>query len=131
MTETIINFSIKAYTFLLPLSWLGIAIFILILIPMSMFKSTRGNAGAGMYFASILFGLTTWFLGAAVSFAAWGWIGFLIGVFLGGVGVVPIGIAAAFFAFKNIGLGVALIIMSIIVFIARVVGAALIQKSEN
>ena len=131
MTETIINFSVNAYTFLLPLSWIGIAIFILILIPMAMFKGTRGPAGVGMYFASILFGLTTWFLGAAVSFAAWGWIGFLIGVFLAGVGVVPIGIAAAFFAFKNIGLGVALIVMSIIVFVARGVGMTLIQESEG
>ena len=72
MTEAILNFSIKAYTLLLPISWIGIVIFILVLVPMAFFKGTRAQAGLGMVFASYLFGVTTWFLGATVTFATWG-----------------------------------------------------------
>ena len=86
---------------------------------MALFRKTRGLAGEWLYVASIIFGLATWFLGASVTFYTWGWTGFLIGVFLAGVGVVPIGIAAAFFSLHDSSLGISLIIMSIIVFATR------------
>ena len=59
MNEAIATFCVKAYTFLLPISWIGVAIVVLVLLPMAFFKATRPAGGTGMYFASILFGLTT------------------------------------------------------------------------
>lgn len=130
MNEAIASFCVKAYTFLLPISWIGVAILILVLIPMALFRGTRPAAGTGMFFASYLFGLTTWFLGATVTFVTWGWVGLIIGLILAGVGVVPIGILAAFISLKSPALGFSLIVMVVIVFATRTGGIALMD-AEN
>jgi hypothetical protein len=128
VNEAIAAFCVKAYTFLLPLSWIGVAIVVLILLPLAVFKATRHAAGTGMYFSSYLFGLTTWFLGAAVTFVTWGWVGLIIGLVIAGVGVVPIGILAAFISLKEPTLGFSLIVMVVIVIATRIGGAALVQS---
>jgi hypothetical protein len=125
MNETLATISVKTYSFLLPISWLVLVIAIFVLIPMALFKNTRRQAGTGIFMASWLFGLTTWTLGATVTFATYGWVGLLIGLFLFGVGVVPIAIFAAFFSLKSMSLGFSLIIMTIIVWGSRTFGAAL------
>ncbi len=127
MNEAIVEFSIKAYSLLLPISWVGVAIVVLVLLPMAIFKATRPAAGTGIFFSSYLFGLTTWFLGAAVTFVTWGWVGLIIGLLLAGVGVVPIGILAAFISLKEPSLGFSLIVMVIIVFVTRIGGMALVD----
>ncbi len=125
MSHAIAEFCIKVYTFLLPISWLGVAIVVFVLLPLSLFKGTRPFAAVCIFFSSYLFGITTWFLGAAVTFATWGWLGLIIGLLLGGVGVVPIGILAAFISLGLPSLGLSLIAMVVIVFAARVGGMAL------
>jgi hypothetical protein len=45
--------------------------------------------------SSYLFGMTTWLLGVLVTLQYWGWVGVVIGLCLGVVGVVPLGIVAA------------------------------------
>jgi hypothetical protein len=45
--------------------------------------------------SSYLFGMATWLLGVLVTLQYWGWVGVLIGLCLGVVGVVPLGIVAA------------------------------------
>ena len=128
MNEAIATFCGKTYSILLPLSWIGVVIAILVLGPMAMFRSTRSAAGVGLFFASYLFGLTTWFLGATVTFATWGWLGLIIGVFLLGVGVVPIGILAAFVSLHEPSLGFSLIVMVVVVFATRMGGMALTES---
>ena len=81
-----------------------------------------------MVLASWLIGITTWFLGAAVSFATWGWIGLLIGLFLLGVGVVPVGIAAAIISLGNYELAISLVILAVVTFALRIGGAALLEN---
>ncbi len=115
MNEAIATFCVKAYTFLLPISWIGVALVVFILLPMALFKGTRPTAGTGMFFSSFLFGLTTWFLGATVTFVTWGWVGLIIGLIIAGVGVVPIGILAAFISLGEPTLGISLIVMVVIV----------------
>jgi len=131
MTEAIIELSIKAYTMLLPLAWIGIFVTVLILLPMSLFKRTRESAGKGMYYVSWLLAATTWFLGCAVTFASWGWIALIIGLLLGGVGVVPIAILAAFISLEIYSLGFSLITMVILVFATRVGGIALMVNANK
>ena len=128
MNETLATIAVKTYSFLLPISWLVLVIAIFVLIPMALFKNTRRQAGTGIFMASWLFGLTTWTLGATITFATYGWVGLLIGLFLMGVGVVPIAIFAAFFSLKSMSLGVSLIVMSVIVYAARVFGVALAES---
>jgi|LSQX01.2.fsa_nt_gb hypothetical protein len=125
MNESIAVFCVKAYSFLLPIAWIGVAGIVVVLLPLALFRSTRSFAGAGMFLASYLFGLTTWFLGAAVTFATWGWVALIIGVLLGGVGVVPIGILAAFITLGKPSLGFTLIVMTAIVIATRLGGIAL------
>jgi len=70
----------------------------------------------------------TWFLGATVTFVTWGWVGVIIGLIIAGVGVVPIGILAAFISLKEPALGFSLIVMVVIVFATRIGGASLMQS---
>ena len=44
---------------------------------------------------SLVIGLSTWVLGVAFTFGAFGWIGLVIGLMLCGVGVVPVGCIGA------------------------------------
>lgn len=125
MNEAITRFSVDIYTFLLPIAWIGVGIVVVILLPMAIFRATRSAAGTGIFFSSYIFGLTTWFLGAAVTFVTWGWVGLLIGLLFFGVGVVPIGILAAFISLKLPSLGFSLIVMSLIVFATRFGGIGL------
>ena len=131
MTQSIVEFCAKAYAFLLPISWIGMATVVVIFLPLAIFKTTRGFAGTGIFFSSYVFGATTWFLGAAVTFATWGWPAIIIGLMLGGVGVVPIGILAAFISLSKPSLGLSLIVMVIVVFAARIGGMSLSESSER
>lgn len=131
MNEAITRFSVDIYTFLLPIAWIGVGIVVVILLPMAIFRATRSAAGTGIFFSSYIFGLTTWFLGAAVTFVTWGWVGLLIGLLFFGVGVVPIGILAAFISLKLPSLGFSLIVMSLIVFATRFGGMALVESGRN
>jgi hypothetical protein len=129
VNKAIAEFCVNAYSFLLPVAWIGVAIVVFLLLPMALFRSTRPAAGTGIFFSSYLFGLTTWFLGAALTFATWGWVGLLIGLFIAGVGVVPIGILAAFISLKDPTVGFSLIAMIVIVFATRMGGMALAESN--
>ncbi len=125
MNDAIASAAAKVYMFLLPVSWICLAFAILILLPLACFQGSRNAAGKGLMAASYVFGVTTWFLGAAVTFTTWGWTGLIIGLVLGGVGVVPVGILAAFIAAGNYSLGLSMIVMVVVVFASRVGGFAL------
>ena len=55
----------------------------------------------------------------------------MVGIFFFGVGVVPIGIFAAFFSVKSLSLGVSLIVMSLVVFAARGGGTVLLTRTHE
>jgi hypothetical protein len=129
VNKAIAEFCVNTYSFLLPVAWIGVAIVVFLLLPMALFRSTRPAAGTGIFFSSYLFGLTTWFLGATLTFATWGWVGLLIGLFIAGVGVVPIGILAAFISLKDPTVGFSLIAMIVIVFATRMGGMALAESN--
>ena len=120
MNETLAGFALSVYSATLTLSQGTFAVCVLVLLPMAVFPSTRGLAAGGLFLASWLFGLTTWALGATVTFATYGWVGLILGMMLFGVGVVPVGIFAAFVTLKLPSLGFSLIGMSIVVYAARV-----------
>ena len=110
------------YAFLLPISWIALAIVIFILLPLAAWRRTRHLVGGLIIVASYLFGATTWFLGAGVTFISFGWIGLIIGLVILGFGVVPLGIIGAFFSLEVNDLGITLIIMAVITLIARYAG---------
>ena len=60
-------------------------------------RKTRGVVGIIIFLSSYVYGLQTWITGLLVALAFWGWAVVIIGLFMGGIGVVPIGMAAAVF----------------------------------
>ncbi|MCL4837054.1 MAG: hypothetical protein KJ058_03690 [Thermoanaerobaculia bacterium] len=130
MTEAIVNFCVRAYGVLLPIAWITVLLAILILGPLAIVRRTRGVASVGFVVASFVIGLTLWFLGASVTFACYGWTGFFIGLFLFGVGVVPIGIFAAFFTIKSTSLALGMIVMAVITIASRAGGVVLAKATE-
>lgn len=125
MQEVIATFALKAYSILLPIAWIGVAMIVLVLIPMAFFKKTRSSAGVGLVCASYLWGATTWFLGAGITFVTYGWLGLLFGLFIFGVGVVPVGIAGAYFRLDSGEMAISLLAMTAVTYVARVGGLML------
>ena len=123
MQEWIIETSMKIYIFLMPISWIALAIVLFVLLPLAVWRKTRIVSGAALYIISYIFGATTWFLGAAATFGSFGWTGLIIGLLVFGIGVVPLGIIGAFLKLEIGGLGVTLCVMLVITFAARFAGA--------
>jgi hypothetical protein len=119
MNETMFEFSLEAYTFLHPLTWRAISVSVFIFLPMVLFRVALPSAATGILIASYVVGVSTWLLGATVTFYTWGWIGLVVGLLLGGLGVVPIGILAAFFSLNDPLLGLNLLFTASIVVYAR------------
>ena len=129
--EWIVEKAVSVYTFLLPFAWIGLAVTVLIILPLAAWPDTRAAGGAGLVFVSYIFGATTWFLGAAITFGSFGWIGLISGIFVFGIGVVPLGIIGAFSALSMNELGVYLCVMLVITLAARFAGAAWVTAAER
>jgi hypothetical protein len=86
---------------LLPILWVasGWAFLacLFILIPLAVFHPTQGFAGTGLYFASYIFGLSTWMTGLLLSYSLWGLTAVFVGLCIFGVGVVPVALLATLF----------------------------------
>jgi hypothetical protein len=67
---------------------------ILVLVPLAVFRRTQGFAGIGLYVASYIFGASLWMTGLLLSYTLWGLLAVFIGLFLLGVGVVPVALLA-------------------------------------
>jgi len=119
----------RAYQFLLPIGWIAFAASFVIFAPMAAFRKTRPVAATALFFMSFLFALMAWLLGSAITLAAFGWVGVIIGWVLLGLGVVPIAIFACFFYLHVPSLGWALIILSAVAAIWRFVGIGLGEAS--
>lgn len=130
MRETITGTIFKLYEIALPFFEIALVVAVFFLIPMSLWKKTRTTASNGLLVASYVFGVTTWLLGAGVSFASYGWIGLTIGLLLLGVGVVPLAICGALFKLDSGGLAAVLLVMVITTFATRI-GGAYLKSNHN
>ena len=131
MREWVMEIAVKAYTFTLPFYELALAVAIFVLLPLTIWRKTRGAVGAGLLITSYIFGLTTWLLGAAVTFGSFGWFGLIIGLLFLGLGVVPLAIIGAIFKLDNGGLALVLFVMVVVTFGARFGGAYAASKAET
>lgn len=87
----------KIYPWLAFISGLALIIVIVALLPLAIFRRTRDLSSMGLLFASYVFGITLWVWGLLVTYNLWGAIAVFIGLFLMGIGVVPIAMLAALF----------------------------------
>lgn len=120
----------KIYPWLVAISAFVIAIVVLLLLPLALFRKTRGFSGLGIIIASYVFGLTLWVWGLLLTYYLWGAIAVFIGLFLMGIGVVPIAMLATLFKGMWSTLG-ELVLLTVLTFGARFGGAFLIAKSES
>jgi len=112
------------------LSMIALGICIFVLLPLSIFRATRQVAGGLFLWISFIFGLTGWFFGLLLTYFLWGIIAVIIGLFILGIGVVPIGILAALLNGMWPELGI-LILAIVLTFGCRLFGAFLIANQER
>lgn len=116
----------KALPWLMLLSILALGFCLIILLPLTVFKATRGWAGVGFYFSSFIFGLTGWFMGLLLTWMLWGGFAVVIGLFLCGAGVVPMAMLATLFNGMWMELGV-LFLAIVLTFGCRFLGIVLAE----
>lgn len=128
-TTSVINLAVEyALPWLTFISQWGIAIMVLS-IPLLLFRGLRGYLGTGYYVVSYVFGMTTWLMGIVYCLAFWGWTAVIIGFFIAGVGVVPVGLLAVLLNGEGFAFLV-LLIMTIITFASRLVGIKLMEMFD-
>jgi len=84
----------KAYPWLSVISRIALLGTVCILLPLAVFRGTRRFSGNGLILASYVFGLTLWVWGLLLTYVLWGPFAVFVGLFLVGVGVVPIAMVA-------------------------------------
>lgn len=125
-----ISLADKIFPYIVKISnWVTLFL-ILVLIPMAYFKKSRMYAGMGLFFTSYFFGFSMWIYSALVAYIFWGFFALIIGLFLAGIGVLPIAILAAIFngewsIFGN------LIYMMALTYGARIIGTKIMEKAEE
>jgi len=76
------------------LTWFSFVIVVFILLPLAIPKKTREASSVALFIASYVFGATLWMVGLLLTMAIWGGTAVFIGLFLMGIGVVPIAMLA-------------------------------------
>jgi len=101
-----------------------IAFDLCILLPLALFRKTRRLSGDGLYMSSYAYGVTLWIWAFLLAYTIWGALAVIIGLFLVGIGVVPIAMLATALEgqWQNLGLLISLLILT---FGARSLGLAL------
>lgn len=122
-----------ASTKLLPwfsvLTWVAFGLVVFILLPLAIPKATRGFSSVALFVASYVFGATLWMEGLLFTLAIWGVGAVFIGLFLVGVGVVPIAMLATLL--KGMwGPLVELVLLTIMTFGCRI-GAVVLAESVD
>jgi len=118
----------KILPWLMFLSILVFGVNIIILVPLALIPATRPWAGLGFFISSYVFGLTGWFMGLFLTWMLWGGIAVLIGLFILGIGVVPIGMLATLFNGMWADLGL-LFLAVILTFGLRILGMSLMENT--
>lgn len=87
---------------------------ILIFLPLAIFRRTQRLAGDGLFVSSYAFGVTLWIWAFLLAYTIWGALAVIIGIFLVGVGVVPIAMLATAFTgqWGNLGILVSLLLIT-------------------
>ena len=121
-----------AFTVAPFINWLAGILFIinLCLLLVAIVPQARGVAGVIIYVSSYIYGLSAWIYGLGVTLAFWGWIAVIIGLFIGGVGVVPIGMLAAMFN-GEWGIFWTLLLTVVLTYVTRMIGYSLANSSDS
>jgi hypothetical protein len=122
--------SATIYPYLATVMNWTISITVLIFLPLSISKKLRGFTGLSIYITSYIFGATLWVWGLLLTYFLWGGLALFIGLFMMGVGVVPIAMLASIFKGMWSTLG-QLALLLVMTFATRAFGVYLIAKHEE
>lgn len=103
---------------------------IFILLPLSFFKKIRSFSIVSLYVLSFWFGITLWIHSAVTVHYLWGTVALFIGLFLMGVGVLPVAIIAAIF-FAEWMILLDLILLIIATFGSRILGVYMAHREDR
>jgi len=117
----------KILPWLILLSILVLGFNIVILLPLAIIPPTRPWAGLGFFISSFIFGITGWFMGLLLTWILWGGLAVIIGLFIMGVGVVPIAMLATLFNGMWLELGL-LFLAVVLTFGLRILGITLAEN---
>ncbi len=121
--------STTLYPWLVLISGITFLISVLILLPLSIFKKTRSVSAIGLLIASYIFGTTTWVWSFLLAYVLWGIMGLVVGLFIGGIGVVPIAMLASIFNGEWSIFG-QLVLLVVITFGVRFFSLYIAEKAE-
>ena len=82
--------------FLAKMAWPLLVLCLLVFLPLSFFKKTRSFGLSALVVASFVFGILAWMIGFIATLYFWGVFWLVVGLFMAGIGVVPMGIVASF-----------------------------------
>lgn len=82
---------------LIVAGWFAIALDVLVLLPLSIFRRIRGFTGGAIFISSFVFGAVTWLLSLILTYALWGLGAVVVGILLFGGAVVPFAMLATMF----------------------------------
>ncbi len=98
MFPVLVNGTARVSSMLLPwfaiLTVLVVGLDVFVLLPLAIPRGTRRFSSIAMFVSSYVFGITLWMEGLLLTLHIWGLGAVFIGVFLAGVGVVPIAMLA-------------------------------------
>lgn len=118
------------YPWLILISSIAFLICLLVLLPLAFFRKTRAFSGLGFFIASYTFGASLWVWAFLLTYMLWGGVALFIGLFLAGVGVVPIAMLATMFHGEWSVFG-QLVLLLIVTFGSRMLGLYLSEKAEE
>ncbi|MEW6325097.1 MAG: hypothetical protein AB1515_06885 [Nitrospirota bacterium] len=122
--------SATLYPWLVGISGTTLAITVFFLIPNAIFSPIPKIAGIGMVIASYVFGTTLWTMSLLLTYLLWGGWAVFIGLFIFGIGVVPMAMLAI--ALKGIWLGVGELALLLVLSLGlRFWGAYLLVKIDE
>ncbi len=120
----------KILPWLMAFSIIAIGVCLVILPLFTLFSASRAWAGLGFAMVSYVFGITGWFIGLLLTWMLWGGLAVLIGLFIFGVGVIPIAMLATLSKGMWAELGL-LFLAVILTFGSRILGLFLILRQSE
>jgi len=103
---------------------------ILIFLPLGIFRKTKGVSACALIVSSYVYGLTLWFWSLCLAYLLWGIFAVVVGLFIAGVGVVPIAILASAFTGEWVIMGQILLLL-VLTFGSRMLGFHFAQRADE
>ena len=112
------------------LTWIAFGLVVFVFLPLSIPRATRGFSSIALFIASYVFGVTLWMEGLLLTLFIWGIGAVFIGLFIAGVGIVPIAMIATLL--KGMwGPLIELVLLIVMTFASRIGAMSLAESLET